>query len=39
MNEKILQNASCCEKQNGQLTGINVAPGPITGTPQQDEAC
>ena len=39
MNEKFSQNTSCGEKQNGQPMGINIAPGPITGTPQQDEVC
>ena len=39
MNEKLSQNKSCCEKQNGQPMGINIAAEPITGTPQQDEAC
>jgi hypothetical protein len=39
MNEKISQNSKCCEKQNGQPMGINIAPGPITKAPQQDEAC
>ena len=39
MNEKFSQNTSCGEKQNGQPMGINIAPGPITGTSQQDEVC
>ena len=39
MNEKFPQNTKCCEKQTGQPIGINIAPGPITETPQQDEVC
>jgi hypothetical protein len=39
MNEKFSQNSKCCETQNGQPMGINIAPGPLTETTQQDEAC
>jgi hypothetical protein len=39
MNEKFSQNTNCCEKQTGQPLGINIAPGPMTETPQQDEVC
>ena len=39
MNEKFPQNQACCEKQNGQPMGISIAPGPVTGTPQQAEVC
>jgi hypothetical protein len=39
MNEKFSQNTKCCEKQNGQPMGINIAPAPMAETPQQDEAC
>jgi hypothetical protein len=39
MNEKFSQNTNCCEKQNGQPPGINIAPGPIIETSQSDEVC
>ncbi|MEJ2728938.1 MAG: mercury methylation corrinoid protein HgcA [Deltaproteobacteria bacterium] len=39
MDEKIVQNSACCEKQDGQPRGINICPGPISETPLQDEAC
>ena len=39
MNEKFPQNSKCCESQNGQLEGIQIAPAPITTSPQQDEVC
>ncbi len=39
MKKKFPQNTNCCEKQNGQPMGISIAPGPLTETAQQDEAC
>jgi len=39
MNEKFPQNTTCCKKQDEQPMGINIAPGPIIETPQQDEVC
>jgi hypothetical protein len=39
MNEKFPQSPKCCEQQNGQPVGIQIAPAPITKTPQQDEVC
>ena len=39
MNEKFPQNTACCQKPDGQPPGINIAPGPITANPQQDEVC
>jgi len=39
MNEKLSQNSKCCETLNGQPMGINIAPGPLTKTPEQDEVC
>ena len=39
MNEKFLQNSTCCQKQEEQPMGINISAGPIIETPQQDEVC
>jgi hypothetical protein len=39
MNEKFPQNTGCCQKPDGQPSGINIAPGPITGNSAQDEVC
>jgi hypothetical protein len=39
MNEKLPQNTGCCEKPDGQPSGINIAPGPITESSPQDEVC
>ena len=39
MNEKFSENSKCCEQQNAQPMGIQIAPGPVTKTPQQDEVC
>jgi hypothetical protein len=39
MNEKFPQDSTCCEKHDGQPMGISITSGPITGPPQQDEAC
>jgi hypothetical protein len=39
MKEKFPQNTKCCEQQNGQPLGINIAPASISEGPQQDEVC
>jgi hypothetical protein len=39
MNEKFSQNKDCCQNQNGQTPGINIASGPMTLTPLQEEVC
>ena len=39
MNEKFPQNTGCCQKPEGQPPGINIAPGPISASPPQDEVC
>lgn len=39
MNEDFSPDKNCCQKQNGLLTGIGIAPGLTAGTPTQEEVC
>ncbi len=39
MNEKFSQNSKCCDQHTGRPIGIQIAPAPITQTPQGEEAC
>jgi hypothetical protein len=39
MTKKLAQNTKCCEGQNEQPMGVQIAATPINQVPQQDEVC
>jgi hypothetical protein len=39
MNEPFAKNQACCQKQNAQLPGINIASGPIKLSSMPEEVC